>query len=166
MRFKIVLALLFFQLSVVAQDTVDEQFRFLINDTRQFFKETKGAVSIAPDSTQFFLSKITLPGSSDTRIEIADDGKSWAFYSTTIADSLNLKEAKRLSAYWRTIVESNALGFVEDKSKKKIISTMGSPMYQWVYVRKEQTTEYSVAVWYSKGFIGKYHIILHIGRQY
>lgn len=166
MRFKIVLSLLFFQLNVAAQDTVNEQFRFLINDVRQFFKETKGAVFIAHDSTQFFLSNITLPGSSDTRIEIAEDSKSWAFFSTTIADSLDLKEAKRLSAYWQTIVESNAPGFVEDKSKRKITSTMGYPVYRWVYVRKEQTTEYSVSVWYSKGFIGKYHIMLMIGRQY
>lgn len=118
------------------------------------------------DSTPIYKSKITLTGTKDNTIKISEDSKTWAFYHAYVSDLTSLKEAKKSAEYWRSEIENNLAGFVEDKTKRVTKSVMGKPLYGYTFVRKEGTTEYSIIITYSQSLTGSYLIFLQIGRQY
>jgi hypothetical protein len=149
-----------------AQEPPGKQLQFIIEDARQFFERTKGSEALDLDSTPIYKSKMTLSGTKDNTIQIAKDGKTWAFYHAYVSDSLSLRDAKKLAGYWRSLIENNAAGFVEDKTKKLTKTVMGKTLHGYSFIRKEGTTEYSIFITYSKGLTGTYLLFLQIGRQY
>lgn len=157
---------LLFTARLSAQEPPGKQLQFIIEDARQFFARTKGLEALDLDSTPIYKSKMTLSGTKDNTIQIAKDGKTWAFYHAYVSDSLSLKDAKKLAEYWRSLIENNLAGFVENKTKRVSKTVMAYKLHGYSFVRKEGTTEYSIVITYSQGLTGSYLMFLQMGRQY
>jgi hypothetical protein len=163
MRYWFLFLSILFHLHCFSQDSAIKQISFLLDDLRQNFKLSLGAVTDERSSHKIYSSNITIENTGKNEINLSNKN-SWVFYTATISDSTSFKEAKRLLTYWRNIVQRTAIGYAEKKLSPKA-KVAGSPLMGYFYEKKDGLQKFWVSITYTKGAFKYYYVMLDIGRQ-
>jgi hypothetical protein len=155
---------LFSSVKCFSQDAQRTQLRFLINDSRNFFEQSIGAIKRISDQDTTYTVKTSLDGNLNGVISFRNGKSKWAIYSIYLLEDASFQEVKKAAQYWRNLVKSVTSSYTEEVNEGKRKNIHGKPQYEFIFTKIEPGKKNWVHVLYAKDK-KSYYLYLSIGWQ-
>ena len=146
------------------QEVQKTQLQNLFNDSKTFFKESRGEIEQINGQDTSYTSKVSFNGKSNGSISFKSGKTKWAVYSIYLLESASLNEVKKEALFWREVIKSVATTYTEeikDGSRKNI---HGKPEYEYLFTKVEDDKKSWMNVLYAKDKKA-YYLYLSVGWQ-
>jgi len=149
-----------------SQSTEVQQLKTLLADLHNNFDKSADSLIRETGSDFDYTSKIILNGTMDNEITVSKDKVTWASYTAYLSDSCSLKQAKKITDFWRDQAMMVGQNFTLTKKDGNHKTTSGHPFYGYDFTSVDAQYKYWISISYAKRptNIG-YSAIMILGRQ-
>jgi hypothetical protein len=140
------------------------ELQHLINDSKDFFKQSVGEIDKISGEDTIYTCKIGLNGKLNGSISFKSGKTNWAEYSVYLVESSSLKDVRSEALFWRQIIRSIAPSYTEEVKEGTRKNIHGKPEYEYLFTKIDAGRKNWINVVYAKDKKA-YYLYFSVGWQ-